>query len=64
MRIDPADLGDNPPDFVRNRIEMQREYMEEIWVRFDTVRAIVPLFETQVQGVDMLAKVSRHLFAE
>jgi arsenite-transporting ATPase len=62
MRIDPADLGDNPPEFVRNRIEMQREYMGEIWNRFDNVRAIVPLFQTQVQGVDMLAQVSRHLF--
>jgi arsenite-transporting ATPase len=64
MRIDPADLGDNPPEFVRNRIEMQREYMEEIWDRFQNVRAIVPLFQTQVQGVDMLAQVSRHLFSE
>jgi arsenite-transporting ATPase len=62
MRIDPADLGDNPPEFVRNRIEMQREYMEEIWDRFDNIRAIVPLFETQVQGVEMLGKVANNLF--
>jgi arsenite-transporting ATPase len=64
MRIDPADLGDNPPSFVRNRIEMQREYMEEIWDRFDNVRAVVPLFETQVQGVEMLEQTANHLFAE
>jgi len=64
MRIDPADLGDNPPEFVRNRIEMQREYMEEIWERFETVRAIVPLFETQVQGVEMLGRAAQYLFAE
>ncbi|MGD2143016.1 MAG: ArsA family ATPase [Anaerolineae bacterium] len=64
MRIDPADLGENPPEFVRNRLEMQREYMEEIWDRFDNVRAIVPLFETQVQGVDMLAQTADHLFSE
>lgn len=64
MRIDPADLGDNPPEFVRNRIQMQHEYMEEIWDRFDNVRAIVPHFETQVQGVKMLGEVSTHLFAE
>jgi arsenite-transporting ATPase len=62
MRIDPADLGDNPPDFVRNRMQMQREYMEEIWKRFDNVRAIVPLFETQVQGIDMLEKAAHNLF--
>ncbi|MFO7743000.1 MAG: ArsA family ATPase [Anaerolineae bacterium] len=64
MRIDPADLGDNPPEFVCNRIQMQKEYMEEIWDRFDNVRAVVPLFETQVQGVDTLVEVSKHLFAE
>ena len=64
MRIDPSDLGDNPPDFVRNRMEMQREYMDEIWDRFENVRAIVPLFETQVQGVDMLARAADNLFAE
>ena len=64
MRIDPADLGENPPEFVCNRMEMQQEYMEEIWDRFDNVRAIVPLFENQVQGVTMLGRASEHLFAE
>jgi arsenite-transporting ATPase len=64
MRIDPADVGENPPEFVRNRLEMQQEYMEEIWARFDNVRAIVPLFETQVQGVDMLVQTAENLFAE
>jgi arsenite-transporting ATPase len=64
MRIDPADVGENPPQFVRNRLEMQQEYMEEIWDRFQNVRAIVPLFETQIQGVDMLAQAAGHLFAE
>jgi arsenite-transporting ATPase len=63
MRIDPADVGENPPRFVRNRLEMQQAYMEEIWDRFDNVRAIVPLFETQVQGVGMLAQAADHLFA-
>jgi arsenite-transporting ATPase len=64
MRIDPADVGENPAEFVRNRLEMQQEYMEEIWGRFDNVRSIVPLFETQVQGVDMLARTAGYLFAE
>jgi len=63
MRIDPADLGDDPPEFVRNRMAMQREYMDEIWERFANVRAIVPLFETQVQGVPMLERASASLFA-
>ncbi len=63
MLIDPADAGENPPQFVRNRIEMQREYMDEIWHSFPNVRAIVPLFETQIQGVDMLEETAKHLFA-
>ncbi len=64
MRMDPADLGENPPEFVRNRLQMQQEYMEEIWRRFDNVRCVVPLFETQVQGVPMLRRASQCLFAE
>jgi len=64
MRMDPADLGENPPEFVCNRMEMQAEYMEEIWDRFDNVRAIVPLFQTQVQGIDMLEQAAGQLFAE
>jgi arsenite-transporting ATPase len=63
MLIDPRDVGENPPEFVRNRIEMQREYMEEIWERFPDVRAVVPLFETQVQGVGMLEQTAECLFA-
>jgi arsenite-transporting ATPase len=63
MLIDRASVGENPPDFVRNRIEMQREYMEEIWEAFPNVRAIVPLFDTQVQGVNMLERTTEHLFA-
>jgi arsenite-transporting ATPase len=63
MLIDPQDVGENPPEFVRNRIAMQKEYMEEIWELFPNVRAIIPLFETQVQGVEMLEKTAAHLFA-
>lgn len=63
QRIDPADVGENPPAFVQNRIEMQGKYMEEIWEEFPNVRAIVPLFETQIQGVDMLEQTADNLFA-
>jgi arsenite-transporting ATPase len=63
MLIDPRDVGENPPEFVRNRIAMQKEYMEEIWELFPDIRAIVPLFETQVQGVEMLKQTAECLFA-
>jgi len=38
--------------------------MEEIWQKFDgMVRAIVPLFDTEVRGVDMVAETAKYLFA-
>jgi arsenite-transporting ATPase len=50
-------------EFVLNRIQMQDEHMEEIWKIFgDRVRAIVPLFETEVKGAKMLNRLVEHLF--
>jgi arsenite-transporting ATPase len=63
MRIDASAIGEEAPDFVKNRVAMQAEYMEEIRRLFPNVRAIVPLFETEVQGVEMLQRAARHLFA-
>ncbi|MDY6874940.1 MAG: ArsA family ATPase [Chloroflexota bacterium] len=61
--IDKEAVAKDAPDFVINRIAMQNDYMEEIWRSFPDVRAIVPLFETEVRGVDMLGRVASHLFA-
>ena len=45
-------------EFVLNRVKMQDEHMEEIWQTFgDRVRAIVPLFETEVKGTQMLNRL-------
>ena len=50
-------------EFVRNRVQMQDEHMAEIWQIFgDRVRAIAPLFETEVKGAKMLSRMSEHLF--
>jgi arsenite-transporting ATPase len=62
MLIDKEAVGENPPDFVRNRIAMQEEYMEDIRRLFPNVRALVPLFETEVQGVPMLERTATYLF--
>jgi len=52
------------PEFVRNRVKMQDEHMEEIWQAFgDGVRSVIPLFETEIQGPVMLRKLADHLFA-
>ena len=51
------------PEFVRNRVKMQDEHMEEIWQTFgDRVRSIVPLLDTEIQGPVMLRKLADHLF--
>ncbi len=63
MLIDKATISDDAPDFVLNRIAMQDEYMAEIWRSFPDARAIVPLFETEVRGVEMLQRTAEHMFA-
>ncbi len=64
MAIDESTVTDDVPDFVKNRFNMQAEYMKKIANTFDgDVRAIVPLFETEVRGVTMLGRTAEHLFA-
>jgi arsenite-transporting ATPase len=63
MLIDRETVGDEAPDFVKNRVAMQAEYMDEIWRVFPDTRAVVPLFETEVQGVPMLKRTAEHMFA-
>jgi arsenite-transporting ATPase len=63
MLIDKESVGDDAPDFVKNRVAMQGEYMDEIANTFSDVRAVVPLFDTEVQGVPMLERTAARLFA-
>jgi arsenite-transporting ATPase len=63
MLIDQSTVDENAPDFVKNRVAMQVEYMDEIWRIFPDVRAVVPLFETEVQGVPMLKRTAEYMFA-
>jgi anion-transporting ArsA/GET3 family ATPase len=42
---------------------MQDEHMATIWQKFDgQVRAVVPLFETEVRGTEMLGRLADALF--
>ena len=62
--IQKETVKDDAPEFVLNRVKMQEEHMEKIWQTFgDRTRAIVPLFETEVQGPAMLNKTAKYLFA-
>ncbi|HOG48248.1 MAG TPA: ArsA family ATPase [Anaerolineae bacterium] len=63
MVIDPHVLAADTPGFVRNRVAMQGEYMQQIEQVFPNLRAIVPLFETEVRGTVMLGRTAEHLFA-
>lgn len=62
MLIDKSSISLDSPDFVKNRVAMQDEYMEQIWRIFPDVRAVLPLFETEVQGVMQLQRLARMLF--
>jgi arsenite-transporting ATPase len=61
--IQKDQVGKDAAEFVLNRIQMQDEHMAEIWKIFgDRVRAIVPLFETEVKGAKMLNRTIEYLF--
>ncbi len=61
--IQKDQVGKDAAEFVLNRVRMQDEHMGEIWDIFqDRVRAIIPLFETQVKGSKMLGRLMEHLF--
>ena len=61
--IEKDQVGKDAVEFVLNRIRMQDEHMEEVWRIFkDKVRAIVPLFETEVKGAKMLNRTIEYLF--
>ena len=64
MVMDPSATGPDAAEFVRNRVAMQQEHMQTIWREFDgSVRAIVPLFETEIRGVPMLKRLCDAIFA-
>jgi arsenite-transporting ATPase len=63
MLIDRRTVSQDTAAFVRNRIAMQDEHMATIWEKFDgQVRAIGPLFETEVRGVPMLQRTADAMF--
>lgn len=59
----PEGDPDKTPEFVKNRRIMQAEHMQTIWKLFDgQVRALVPLFETEIQGIAPLQRLAEKLF--
>jgi arsenite-transporting ATPase len=63
MLIDRAQVSDQSPEFVRNRVDMQARYMDDVWSKFEgNVRSIVPLYENEVRGTEMLSRMANSLF--
>jgi len=63
MLIDRSQVNDKSPDFVRNRVEMQARYMDDIWQKFEgMVRSLVPLYDNEVRGVETLSHTADSLF--
>ncbi|MBI5523881.1 MAG: ArsA family ATPase [Desulfarculus sp.] len=57
-------VASDAAEFVQNRMAMQAEHMETIWKAFDgDVRALVPLFETEVKGDAMLTRLMEKVMA-
>ncbi|MBE3064705.1 MAG: TRC40/GET3/ArsA family transport-energizing ATPase [Spirochaetes bacterium] len=63
MKIDQTSIRAGTPDFVKNRVAMQEEYMRQIDGLFgEKVRAVIPLLETEIRGVSMLERTADLLF--
>jgi arsenite-transporting ATPase len=61
--IQKDQVAKDAAEFVHNRVAMQQEHMQEIWQVFDDrVRAVLPLFETEVKGAAMLNRLEAELF--
>ncbi|MBI5578585.1 MAG: hypothetical protein HY895_05475 [Deltaproteobacteria bacterium] len=62
--IQQTQVVQNSAEFVHNRVAMQQEHMQEVWQIFsDRVRAVLPLFRTEVKGAAMLNRLAGELFA-
>jgi len=60
--IDP-EVGEAQPEFVKNRIEMQKGYLAQIGEQFPgEVRAVLPLYDSDIRGVSMLDRAGAAIF--
>jgi arsenite/tail-anchored protein-transporting ATPase len=61
--IQQNQVAKDAAEFVLNRVAMQQEHMQEIWQIFgERVRAVLPLFETEVKGAAMLNRLEGRLY--
>ncbi len=63
-RVYPTDLLNHPdvPEFLKNKIIDQSKYLEEIKQKFgDYIAAIIPAYEREPKGLEMLPRVAEDL---
>ncbi len=61
--LPPPVPGHAPSEFIENRRAMQAEHLQTIWRIFNgQVRALVPLFEREIQGLPALHRLAEKLF--
>ena len=63
-QVYPRELLEDPntPEFLKNKIVSQQRYLEEIKEKFgEYVTAIIPAFDREPKGFEMLKLVSEHL---
>jgi arsenite-transporting ATPase len=65
-RVLPRELlTDNVPEYLRNRIQMQQKYLDEIARLFgDKVLAYVPELERDVTGLPMIERLAKIMYGE
>jgi arsenite-transporting ATPase len=65
-RVIPAELyGQHIPDYLRNRLEMQKGYLEKIDGVFGKeVLARIPEFERDITGLPMIEKMAHTMFGD
>ena len=63
MVIQKDQVRQDSPEFIKNRVAMQDSYMNEIWRDFDNVRAVIPLLDDEVRGVESLGRLGGYVFA-
>ena len=64
-QVYPVELLKDPtvPVYLKNRITMQQKYLDTIWSEFGTlIRAIVPMFDREPKGLEMISKISKIIF--
>lgn len=63
-RVLPAELeNQNIPDYLRHRLGMQKQYLQEIRNHFgDQILAYVPEFERDITGLPMIERMAQALF--